>query len=300
MGINFVSRFTSMMLKKLDESAINWKLGEFMNFYKEAANITFSIITTILFGEKIHSESKTMRYVTGKNQEEQLSLKEYFSKLSNLALSNRFRLKNIIFPFLISKHWCYPNNILKQNVDCLHKTLQAYFDKADVSDSIYAQVLAEHPELDPQMLLVDIIAIFFAGHDTSSHALCSILFNLAKHRAVYDKAVAELRAAKADLGDAGDEVVTHELIQNCDYLHYVVKESMRIDNPIPTSLAYFARDKIQICGVPIPKGVKMYVAINGLHHDIGQYAEPEKFIPERFDPESESFKAPKSSNPDSR
>ena len=66
----------------------------------------------------------------------------------------------------MTKHWLYPNNVLKANVETLNNKLQSYFIENDISDSIYSQMLKEYPELDPKLLLADVIALFFAGHDT--------------------------------------------------------------------------------------------------------------------------------------
>lgn len=89
--------------------------------------------------------------------------------------------------------------------------------------------------------------------------------------------------------------VTKETVDSNDYLHYVIKESLRYDNPAPSTLEYTAKKDIQICNVPIMKNHKIFISIHGLHNDTNQYIEPEKFIPERFDPESSYFKTPNSS-----
>ena len=85
------------------------------------------------------------------------------------------------------------------------------------------------------------------------------------------------------------DLITNKFIQETNYLHYVVKEALRIDNPIPWTIEYFCVDDVKLCGVPIPKGTKVYIGISGLHNDITQYKEPDRFIPERFDPESKYF-----------
>ena len=167
MGINFMSRFIPMIISKFEERSKTWKIGEFMNFYKEASSITFNIIVTILFGEKIHTKFGTLNFKSkSKTVGEELNLQNFFSKISSMALTARFKLKNILMPFLMSKHWLHPNNVLKENVDVLHNKLENYFRDNDISDSVYAHILKEYPDLDPKLLLADIIAIFFAGHDT--------------------------------------------------------------------------------------------------------------------------------------
>ena len=50
-----MSKFIPMIISKLEERSKNWKTDEFINFYTEASSITFNIIVTILFGDKIHT-----------------------------------------------------------------------------------------------------------------------------------------------------------------------------------------------------------------------------------------------------
>ena len=132
--------------------------------------------------------------------------------------------------------------------------------------------------------------MFFAGNDTSSHTLSSLLFNVKKHSDVFTKLQAKISASISKPSD-----ITKEWVDSNDFLHYVVKESLRYDSPAPASLEYISKDDFEICNVPINKGHKMFVSIHGLHNDPTQYKEPSKFIPDRFDPESEYFLLPKNS-----
>lgn len=47
----------------------------------------------------------------------------------------------------------------------------------------------------------------------------------------------------------------------CDYLNYVVKESMRIDPPTFATTSYKTLENLTICGVPVAKGTKLSVNI---------------------------------------
>ena len=82
-----------------------------------------------------------------------------------------------------------------------------------------------------------------------------------------------------------------------DYLNYVVKEALRIDNSAIEPLYYFTTESFSICNVPIESGIKMKIDIFGAHYNINEWIEPTKFIPERFDPNSEYFLKPGSTKP---
>ena len=116
------------------------------------------------------------------------------------------------------------------------------------------------------------------------------------------------------------------LFCRCDYLNYVVKETLRINPPTQASTSYEALTDITICGVPISKGTQIYINIGkndwhildilihlkyfkqllsfwaiseskhntivSCHYNPKEWHEPKKFIPERFDSNSEYFWKP--------
>ena len=60
---------------------------------------------------------------------------------------------------------------------------------------------------------------------------------------------------------------------------------------------YSTTQDVEICEVPISKGEIMAVGITWLQNCPTEWQNPEKFIPERFDPESEYFFKPGTKKP---
>lgn len=50
-----------------------------------------------------------------------------------------------------------------------------------------------------------------------------------------------------------NKLFTKEIIQQFDYLNYVIKEGLRYDNPSFDTFGYKTYDDVEICGVPLPK-----------------------------------------------
>ena len=153
MGINYSSKFIPLILKITEERTNTWKDGEQINFYKEAKQITFKVITSILFGEEFLQNVGQFMYKTSKGDYEKYGFEEFFFKAVSDTTSARFAIKNVLFPFLIKYNLLEPNRTIKENADELHKGLKAYFETNSASDSVYAQVQKSNPELNPHMLL---------------------------------------------------------------------------------------------------------------------------------------------------
>lgn len=71
-------------------------------------------------------------------------------------------------------------------------------------------------------------------------------------------------------------------------------ESLRIEPPsLLTTPSFYEQDTTILDGkYKIKKGTDMTILIHNIHHNKKYWIDPEKFIPERFDPESKYYKQP--------
>ena len=139
--------------------------------------------------------------------------------------------------------------------------------------------------------MMDTITFYIAGYDPISHAQCSLLYNARKHDEVWTKLTDEIRS-KYDIKDKKSGKDIRNMLDSFEYLPLVINETLRYDNPAYFSLGYQVLEDITVCGVPISKGEKVFLGVHGIHYNPKQWVEPEKFLPERFDPESELFAPP--------
>lgn len=97
----------------------------------------------------------------------------------------------------------------------------------------------------------DIVGLLSAGMDTTSDFISSSLYYLKKHPEVAKKLKAELSQSGLDdlkLADitALDQTELYEKIQQCDYLTYVLKETLRLNSPGFFSIKYEATKPVKI------------------------------------------------------
>ncbi|KAF8066772.1 cytochrome P450 [Lyophyllum atratum] len=137
--------------------------------------------------------------------------------------------------------------------------------------------------------------ILFAGHDTVSTTLATILNDLATYPKIQDRLRDEIMAKKADLGDE-DAPFTQDDYDNMPYLNAVIKESMRLnpvlgqtsrvnraDDVLPLTTPIQGTDGKMLSQIAVSKGtwVVIDVASSNRRKDVwGEDAD--KFNPDRW------------------
>ncbi|MGZ3419451.1 MAG: cytochrome P450 [Polyangiales bacterium] len=126
-----------------------------------------------------------------------------------------------------------------------------------------------------------LVTLFLAGHETTSHALTWTWYLLSKNPAVMAKLHAELASLK------GPPTLDDPL----PYTEQVIKESMRLYPPVYLLARRNAED-VEIGGYTIPSGSEIVLWVYMTQRDARWFPDPESFRPERFSPENEA-KLPK-------
>jgi len=133
------------------------------------------------------------------------------------------------------------------------------------------------------------MAFFLNGFETSSLALCYVLYELSKNTRVQDK----LRMEINEYIDK-NQTVQIETLLNLTYLDQVFYEAIRLHPP----LFYTTRqcnETIELISdeqkILIPFGTTIWIPIYSIHRDPDVYENPHEFMPERFDEENGGVKA---------
>ena len=198
----------------------------------------------------------------------------------------------IFLPFLNSYDLVNPFRRNKKNKKIFLDFFEEIVNSTTDKESVMYQ--ASHLEqYDLEIIIHDLIAVFKASAETSSHTITSALYYLKKNPEVFEKLKAEIESHFKKFPEDADAYLKHNFLK-LDYLNNVVKETLRIDPPILQSLKYRASEDISICGVDIPKGYDVAIDICGSHYSSDEWIQPFSFIPERFDLSSEYFMKPNS------
>nr|GLL19498.1 cytochrome P450 CYP736A12-like [Ipomoea trifida] len=123
--------------------------------------------------------------------------------------------------------------------------------------------------------LLDMLA---ASVDTSATLIEWIMSELLRHPQIMKKVQEELES-KVGL----DRMVEESDLEGLKYLEMVMKESLRLHPVAPLLIPHEAREDCMVDGFYIPRKSRILVNVWAIGHDPNVWADPEKFIPERFE-----------------
>ncbi len=129
--------------------------------------------------------------------------------------------------------------------------------------------------LDVSALRNEAATIFMAGHETTAATLTWAWYLLSNAPWVEEAILAELVTV------CGDRTPTVADVPRLDWCRAVIEETLRLYPPVPI-LARQAKAADQIAGVDIDPAALIVVVPWLLHRAVGLWAQPERFMPERF------------------
>lgn len=116
-----------------------------------------------------------------------------------------------------------------------------------------------------------------AGTDTSSTTAEWAMFLLLNNPEALDKAQAEIESIVGH-----DRLVDDSDVQSLTYLQNVINETLRLFPPVPLLLPHQSTEDATVCGFHVPRKTTLLVNTWSIHRDPELWADPEKFMPERF------------------
>ncbi|OJJ02879.1 hypothetical protein ASPVEDRAFT_131535 [Aspergillus versicolor CBS 583.65] len=124
--------------------------------------------------------------------------------------------------------------------------------------------------------------LIIAGSETTATLLSGITYYLLRNPEVLAKATSEVRAVMNKESDITFQKVSAEL----PYMLACFEEAFRLYPPVPTGLPRRTISPVNIAGFDLPIGTTVFVHQSGAYQSPANFHDPQRFIPERWLPES--------------
>ncbi len=134
--------------------------------------------------------------------------------------------------------------------------------------------------MSDEQLRDEVLTIFAAGHETTSHALTWTWYLLATHPEILLHMQQELDQALAGRTPSVND------LEALPYTQAVFEEAMRLYPPVPALPRIVAHDTV-LGGYRLLAGNRAIISIRNIHRHPAFWVEPDRFRPERFLPEAE-------------
>lgn len=260
-GSQHVRSYASAMVEAGRRWAERWSDGAVLDVSEQMMGLTLQIVARVLMGEEIRSEH------------DELAL-----------LMRAFRASAASLTSAVPAWLPYPPRWREAKTRArLRARLEQLIDRhrqarqSDCLLSVLSQQLDQPGSMSREQLMDETLTLFFAGHETTSHALSWTLYLLSQHPDVHARLTAELDAV------LGDRPPTFEDAARLPYTGQVLAEAMRLYPPAFT-LAREARASTRLGRWDVPAGTHLILSVYHVQRDARYHPEPERFSPDRFAP----------------
>lgn len=269
-GRSRMEGYAEAMVDEAARTVDGWRDGEVRDVSADMMALTLRVVGRTLFG---HDASGDVGDVAGAMQAFQESL----------AVPD-------LLPKWVPSPW---RRRLDRAVATLDRIIHGMIERRQAegagavrSDLLQMLVDARDEEGDGRGLSLremrdQLVTLFLAGHETTSHALTWTLYLLSQNPAAERALHAELDAV------LGGRAPTLSDLDALPYTEQVIKESMRLYPPV-YMVARQAAEDTEIGGHRVPKGSEVVLWIYMTHRDPRWFADHAAFRPERFAPEAEA------------
>lgn len=260
-----IARYAEVMSEHAQLAVESWSDGATLDVSREMMELTLRIVAKTLFDHRITSETDRVADV----------MRVFRSSMGGvdavvpdwLPLPSRRRsmraladIDALVFDLIDSRRGRPPGSDL----------LSMLVGGPDVSDG--------EARLDRRALRDEVLTLFLAGHETTSHALSWTLHLLAAHPAIEAQVHDELDRVLAGRTPTLDDLPQLGLVER------VISESMRLYPPAYVIPRVCTADSV-IGGFEIPAGSDVVMWVYHTHRHPEVHADPLRFDPDRFLPE---------------
>ncbi|MFT5682885.1 MAG: cytochrome P450 [Myxococcota bacterium] len=244
-----------------------WEEGQEVDFNEAMVGLTLEVVAKTLFNADVRAGTGTVA--------------EAMNTL------NVEMLNHIYMPIPVPSWWPSERNKRKMSaIEDIEQIVRGVIaerresgeDHGDLLSMLVSARTDDGDGLTDKEIRDQAMTLFFAGHETTAHAMTWTWYLLARHPDIAQRLSDDIQAVTG----GGRLLVEH--LGQLPYLDQVIKESMRI---LPSVWVFMKEptEDVVVRGYKIPKGSQIMISPFVTQHDPRWFPSPETFDPDRFSPE---------------
>jgi cytochrome P450 len=242
--------------------ASGWADGETVEISDEMKDLTLDVFVRTIFGLEDTEQYPAIREACE-------------------AISEKSAAKNQVFPQWFPtganrRYWSASEDLNDAIDEIITSCRQSDTDEETLLATLMEAEADDGHQMSDEVLRNELIALLFAGHETTALSLTYTWFLLSKNPEKRSKLLTEVDEV------LGDEPVSPRHAPQLQYTENVIKESLRVLCPAH-SIFRKPQEPVTVNGYEISEDAAIFLPIWLLHHDEEYYDDPLEFRPERWE-----------------
>ncbi len=217
------------------------------------------------------------------------NLRNRMRKLQDITTTNqKMLIKEMRQPYLkwwfqlsgdIGRHLEFSKDAQRLLNGIIQERIDSKEEKDDLLDMLLKARYEDGTAMSRKQLIDEVLILFTAGHETTANALSFTLFLLSKHPEIQEKLFQEVKTVDFENTDL------MQALGRLQYTKQCIEEAMRLYPPVYV-IDRVSLGKDNVGGYDFKKRTIWLMSIYELHRHADLWEKPNKFLPERFDPEN--------------
>ncbi len=259
-----LARYLEAMSPRIEASVAQWGAAGDIQFYPAIKRLTLAIAADVFLGTQIDAEIDQISSDFSDLVAASMAVVRIpvVGRLYARGVNARARLATFIRSRIAQRRQSDGNDLFTQLCHARDEEDKQYSDEEIVDHLIF---------------------LMMAAHDTTTSAITTLVYALAKHPEWQDRLRAEAVHTGKVMQDGSRSLPKLEDLALMTDTELALKEALRLYQPLPT-ISRRALVDVEIHGMAIPAGTQVSVFPIQVHRSPEWWTQPEQFDPDRFSP----------------
>lgn len=301
--LELVKNIVAESVKEIKENYV--MKGEKMDLIAEVQKITIRVLLNCAFGSDISKIS--LEYEENGNKSLQ-PVHKILGETFNRCMKRKFDMQIILFPDSYRFHYKADDLENLRNIQRLRDFMSNIVDQRRVEmkqpdfhdKGDLLSTLLQIEFFDNKLILDECFTFFFAGSQTMASGISNEIFFLVQKPELREKIIDEFQRVVVQPYESANPGKKYNIVDGLDFAginelafnSLCFMESLRIEAPVQFSTYCMMSEDTEIGKYTFKKGTSFLINMHNLHHDEDEWIEPEKYLPERFEPSSKYYLTP--------